>query len=203
MSQKDFATQLSKYVPQGTEDVLSKWIFKYNIQLTISRDRKTKLGDFRTNSQSKLLRVSVNGGLNPYAFLITLTHEIAHAAVHINNRKRVKPHGIEWKLQYQELMIIFFDLKIFPYDIALPLSHYMQNPKASSNADHKLYLALKACDPIDESVILLKDLDEGTEFILQNRLFKKGKKRRTRYSCIDVSSNREYTVNAIAEVLLA
>jgi hypothetical protein len=201
MTKEEYSAELKKYVPEGAASTLTNWIFKHHIQLSIARSRKTKLGDFRTNSNTNTLKISVNGNLNPYAFLITLTHEIAHALVHKKHNRRVKPHGVEWKLEYQNLMLIFFAKNVFPDDIARPLAGYMQNPKASSNADHNLYLALKSYDPIDESVTLLKDLNEGDEFILQNKLFKKGHKRRTRYSCIEVSSNREYTVNALAEVI--
>lgn len=203
MTQQEYAKTLASYIPDGTTDILTKWIFEHNIKLTISRNRKTKLGDFRSDSRNKILRISVNGDLNPYAFLITLVHEIAHALVYKKQGRNIKPHGIEWKIEYQELMLPFFENKNFPDDILLPLSRYMQNPKASSNADRKLYLALRAYDINKEPVTYLQDLEEGAEFILQNKLFRKGKKRRTRYSCVNTSNGREYTVNSLAEVIRA
>ena len=203
MNQQEYTEALSSYVPEGTADILSKWIFDYNIHLKITRDRKTKLGDFRVDSRNDILRISVNGGLNPYAFLITLVHEIAHALVYQNHGRGAKPHGIEWKNNYKQLMLTFFAQNLFPDDIMRPLASYMKNPKASSNADRKLFLALRAYDTDKEHVTYLKDLEEGTEFILQNKLFRKGKKRRTRYSCINISNGREYTVNSLAEVVRA
>jgi len=203
MTQQEYTEALSNYVPDATSEILSKWIFQHEIKLSITRNRKTKLGDFRTNSSNKLLRISVNGDLNPYAFLITLVHEIAHALVHKKHGNRVKPHGIEWKNEYKQLMLIFFAHNIFPDDITRPLAAYMKNPKASSNADRKLFLALRAYDKNSENITYLQDLEEGSEFILQNILFRKGKKRRTRYSCINISNGKEYTVNALAEVLPA
>ena len=200
MTQQEFASSLASYVPNETADILTKWIFQYKIHLTISRDRKTKLGDFRCDSRNNLLRISVNGGLNPYSFLITLVHEIAHALVYIKHKRQAKPHGIEWKNEYKELMITFFAHNIFPDDIARPLASYMRNPKASSNADKPLFLALRTYDEQNETVIYLQELEEGEEFILQNHLFRKGKKRRTRYSCFNIANKREYTVSAFAEV---
>jgi len=201
MTQEEYAKALCEFVPEEVSSILTKWIFKYNIHLTISRDRKTKLGDFRINNRDNLLRISVNGGLNPYAFIITLVHEIAHAVVHIKYRS-AKPHGIEWKKEYQKLMVEIFARNVFPKDINSALANYMRNPKASSNADKRLYMALRKYDDNKHNVIYLQDLEEGTEFILQNRLFRKGKKRRTRFSCIEIGSNREYTVNALAEVII-
>ena len=203
MTQQEYTKALSNYLPDGTAEILSKWIFQHEIKLSITRNRKTKLGDFRTSSKNKLLRISVNGDLNPYAFLITLVHEIAHALVHKKHGNRVKPHGLEWKSEYKQLMLIFFAHNIFPDDITRPLAAYMKNPKASSNADRKLFLALRAYDKNTDSITYLQDLDEGSEFILQKILFRKGKKRRTRYSCVNISNGREYTVNALAEVLPA
>lgn len=201
MTQEEYAKALCEFVPEEVSSILTKWIFEYNIHLTISRDRKTKLGDFRINNRDNLLRISVNGGLNPYAFIITLVHEIAHAVVHIKYRY-AKPHGIEWKKEYQKLMVEIFARNVFPKDINSALANYMRNPKASSNADKRLYMALRKYDDNKHNVTYLQDLEEGAEFILQNRLFRKGKKRRTRFNCIEIGSNREYTVNALAEVII-
>ena len=203
MTKDEYAVTLANYVPKNTADILTSWIYEHNIHLSISRNRKTKLGDFRTDSRNSLLRISVNGDLNPYSFLITLVHEIAHAIVYKTHRRSIKPHGIEWKTEYKQLMLVFFANNLFPDDIARPLASYMKNPKASSNADRELFLSLRAYDKGVEHIIYLQDIEEGAEFILQNHLFRKGKKRRTRYSCTNVSNGREYTVNALAEVVRA
>jgi len=203
MTKEAFESKLIDFVPQRSADILTNWIFEHKIALTITRERKTKLGDFKTKGKNKQLKISVNANLNSYAFLITLVHEIAHALVHKKRGNRVKPHGLEWKNEYKQQMLIFFAHNIFPDDIARPLAAYMKNPKASSNADRKLFLALRAYDENTESITYLQDLDEGSEFILQKILFRKGKKRRTRYSCVNISNGREYTVNALAEVLPA
>ncbi len=203
MTQEEFSEALSTYVPKGSAPMLTEWIYKEKIHLTITQNRKSKLGDFRTDAQDKRLRISVNGDLNPYSFLITLVHEIAHAIVHKKYGRSVKPHGWEWKECYQGLMIELFEIDLFPKELALPLLRYLRNPKASSNADKGLFLALRKFDEQQEEVTYLQDLKEGEEFILNNILFRKGKKRRTRYTCINVSNNRLYTVNALAEVIRA
>jgi len=202
MTKEEFSAQLIDFVPQGSVDILTDWIFEYKIALTISRDRKTKLGDFKTKGRNNQLRISVNANLNPYSFLITLVHELAHALVFKEFGPHTKPHGIEWKNKYQELMFIFFDPNIFPLDIARPLAAYMQNPKASSHSDIRLLKALQKYDHPANKKLHLEDLEEGSLFWLNGRKFTKGKKRRTRYLCIEVKSKKAYSVSGMAEVEL-
>ena len=38
-------------------------------------------------------RISVNGNLNKYSFLITLIHELAHLLTFTQYKNRVDPHG--------------------------------------------------------------------------------------------------------------
>ena len=64
--------QLKQYLPEGSFDEVSDYLEKYKVQLTITRERKTLLGDYRNSFAGKSHRISVNGNLNPYAFLITL-----------------------------------------------------------------------------------------------------------------------------------
>jgi len=97
-------------------------------------------------------------------------------------------------------MLIFFARNIFPDDLARPLAAYMKNPKASSHSDIRLLKALQKYDNSNKSIIRLEDLREGDHFVLNKRSFIKGQKRRTRYSCIEVKTKREYAVSGMAEV---
>ncbi len=200
MTKEEFSNQLVNFVPKGSEALLTDWIFNLKIALTITRNRKTKLGDFRTYNHKSQLKISVNGNLNPYSFLITLVHEIAHALVFKEYGHQTKPHGIEWKNQYKKLMVNFFARNIFPDDITRPLAAYMKNPKASSHSDTRLLKALRNYDILQEELLYLEDLKEGEDFILNGRIFQKGHKRRSRYSCIEINSNREFAVSGMAEV---
>ena len=202
MTKDDFSSQLVNYVPKGSEKLLTDWIFDLKIALTITRNRKTKLGDFRTYNHNSQLKISVNGNLNPYSFLITLVHEIAHALVFKEYGHKTKPHGVEWKYQYKKLMINFFARNVFPDDITRPLAAYMKNPKASSQGDSRLLKALRNYDTDQENILCLEDLNEGEVFSLNGRVFQKGLKRRSRYNCIEINSKREFAVSGMAEVEL-
>src|SRR5690606_22369841 len=124
--------------PEGSFDEVSNYLLQYKVQLTITRERKTVLGDYRNSIAGKNHRISVNGNLNPFAFLITLLHELAHLFTYERFGHRVQAHGAEWKSEFSKLLARFLLKKIFPADIQKTLLKTLQNPAASSCADTAL-----------------------------------------------------------------
>ena len=97
---------LQKFIPPGTFELVIPYFKIHCIHLTISRERKSILGDYRhPTGKNPAHRISVNASLNPYSFLITLLHEIAHMLVFIRFKNTVSPHGKEWKAQFQQILI--------------------------------------------------------------------------------------------------
>src|SRR5690606_14316538 len=123
-------------------------------------------------------------------FLMTLIHEIAHFEAYQNHGRYIKPHGKEWKQTFQRLVLPLLHPQVFPNDVLPLLARHFRNPKASSDSDIKLSLALKQFDrPSDKTYIFVVPL--GSHFKLYNgRVFKKGIKRRTRHEGIEVASGR-------------
>jgi len=199
MTKAEFEKELQKYVPPGFSGTFTDWVFRHNLYITLTHERKTKLGDFKVDQRDNILRISINANLNPWSFVITFTHEVAHALVYIKYGRDTKPHGWEWKSVYQELMIPFFEKDLFPQDIALPLLRYLRNPKASSGSDPDLVRALRKYDG-KADVITVADIAPGDVFILEGRKFRLDKKRRTRYLCTALDNKRQYLVNGIAIV---
>ena len=193
---------IKPFVPTGSESSLARKIVAYRCHLTITKDRKTKAGDYRHPYGKIGHRISVNGSLNTYAFLITLVHEMAHLVNWERHGRRVNPHGKEWKLAFQELMLEYLSAEIFPQDILSVLSLHMKNPKSATVRDLELMRVLRSYDKNSDSV-LLEDLSEGNEFNLGKRTFKKGEKLRKRYRCEEIKSGKIYLVSAIAEVVPA
>lgn len=191
---------LLKYLPEQSIPLVIKWFEEYQFHLRISKKRQTKLGDFRPAQNGKPNRISVNGDLNPFHFLITLTHEVAHASTWIKHTNRVAPHGKEWQRDYSALLNNVIQEVSFPDELKAELHRHIQKPKASSCSDPELYKALKKLDS-DQEIIYLEQLDEGILFQLHGkRVFVKGKKRRSRYECIDQKNGKTYLVSAHAEV---
>ena len=187
------------FVPEGTEKLLAALIVKHRCQLTITRDRKTKAGDYRHPWGKHGHRISVNGSLNRYAFLITFVHELAHLINWENHGRKVLPHGKEWKEAFRNAMIPFLNEQVFPQDVLKQLVRHMRNPPSATVRDIELMRVLRSYDD-RSNTILLEDLPEGTEFILGNRRFIKGERIRKRYRCKQVANGKTYLVSAIAEV---
>jgi len=160
----------------------------------------SKLGDYRAPHRGKPHRISVNKDLNSYAFLITYLHELAHLIVHENYKHKAKPHGAEWKQTFQVLLSEVFGKGIFPNDLEEIIVVSMRNLKANTCTDSKLTMALRRYDE-DSDIIWLNDIPDKTTFSMRNgRVFKKGKKQRTRYRCLETKSNRIYLIHGMAEV---
>ena len=193
---------LPGYVPKNSLPVLQKWFNQRPFELRISKKRTSKFGDFRASTKHFPNRISVNSNLNQYAFLITLTHEFAHLLVWLQHKHKVKAHGTEWKTEFSTLMNVLLSKKIFPQHLAIVLQKHMENPPASSARDINLINELKKYDAPNNAVQLV-EIDEGASFSLHNkRVFIKGKKRRTRYLCKEVSTKKEYLIHGVAEVEL-
>ena len=114
---------------------------------------------------------------------------------------RVKPHGKEWKRNFQHLMLPFLQPSIFPNYMLTPLANYLKNPKASTDSDTKLSLALKE-NIAEEGKNFIFELPINSTFIFKGKLYEKGNKRKTRYECIHLKTNRVYLFNQNAEVIL-
>ena len=173
---------------------------KFSFRTTASR--KTKLGDFRFRSDRTIQTITINADLNPYQFLLTYIHEVAHLHAYVRYGRTIAPHGMEWKATFQRLMLPMLSTEVFPIDLLIPLRKHMSNPKASSSRD--LFL-MKEMSKYDEKssnsdVIFLSDLKPGTRFLLSGREFEKGETRRTRVLCQEVNSGKKYLIAQLAKV---
>ena len=190
---------LERYIPEVAVKPVFELIKINNIHLKIVNERVTRHGDYRKmpNGQHQ---ITVNTNLNTYRFLITLIHEIAHLVAFQKYGRRIKPHGKEWKFTFQQLMLPFIRPEIFPSGLLPLLALHFKNPRATSDTDTKLALALKQYDlPNDKSYIF--EIPLGANFRLYNgKVFKRGNKRVKRYECIELNTGRVYLFNPNAEV---
>ena len=190
---------LEKYIPQASVASVFQLITAHNIYLKIVNERVTRHGDYRKmpNGQHQ---ITVNSNLNAYRFLITLIHEIAHLIAFKKYGRMIKPHGNEWKHTFQQLMLPYIRPEIFPNQLLPYLAIHFKNPKASSDTDAKLSLALKHYDaPNDKNYIF--EIPLGGNFRLYNgKVFKRGKKLVKRYECLEIATGKIYLFNPNAEV---
>jgi hypothetical protein len=196
---KEPLSVLMEYLPDGSFDKVKHLIHSLNIQLTITVKRETILGNYKFNSRKSIHEISVNGNLNPYSFLITFIHEVAHLITFEQYRHRVDPHGKEWKSQYALLLSEFMNDGIFPNELVAQLHQSLRNPPASSCSDTNLLRILKSYDKIPPTH--LEDIEEGKLFRIKDKqTFRKGPKRRTRYECTEILSGKKYLIHGLYEV---
>lgn len=192
---------LSKYIPQPAVPLLATWVMEMNAHLRITRARNSKLGDYRHPYGGEGHRITINHNLNPFAFLITLVHEMAHLTAWNKYKNNVAPHGPEWKNEYKMLMREVVRLGVFPSDVYDALVKYMQNPAASSCSDDGLQRILRRYDTGPKTFEHLEELPENSLFALDNGMvMRKGPKLRKRFKCLEVNSKRYYMVSPLAEV---
>ena len=190
--------KLNAFLPTNSIPLIKKWIEELDIAIKITKRRNTKLGDFRVNRKGEYL-ISINYDLNKYAFLITLTHEIAHAFVWREYKSKVYPHGTEWKNTFKKMMLNFLNSNIFPDDILRGLSKHIKNLKASTSNDYNLSRILKNYDKNPKQTI--DEIPDGSIFsAINGKQFMKIEKLRKRYKCKEIISEKIYFFNPLAIV---
>lgn len=192
---------LQNHIPQAAILQVLQLLKHDSLTITVKNERKTRHGDYKRLPNGKH-QITINANLNHYRFLMTLIHEIAHFEAYQKFGKFIKPHGKEWKHTFQRLMLPFINPQVFPQEVLPLLAQHFKNPKASSDSDSKLSLALKQFDaPNDKTYVF--QVPVGSTFKLYNgRHFKKGNKRTKRYECVEINTGKLYLFNPNAEVQL-
>jgi hypothetical protein len=196
-------SQLQNFLPEGTYEAVLGYLRQYKVHLTVARERKSILGDYRHRTHHDNHRISVNGNLNKYSFLITLLHELAHLLTYEQFGHRVMAHGIEWKKIYAGLSDQFLKHHVFPADVEREIVLSMKNPAASSCAEEGLLRVLRKYDRGENNFHLVEEILPHSMFRTSDgRIFQKGKKLRKRFQCKEVSTGRIYLFSPVYEVEL-
>jgi hypothetical protein len=193
--------RLQDYLPPGTYEPVLDYLRLYKVHLTIARDRKSILGDYRHSTHYTNHRISVNGNLNTWSFLITLLHELAHLLTFEQFGNKVSAHGREWKALYAKILAQFIDHKVFPADIEAALLESLQNPAASTCAEDGLLRVLRKYDAKESQHRLVEEISMDALFRTSDgRIFKKVEKLRKRFKCVEVKTGKVYLFSPVYEV---
>lgn len=187
---------LSLFIPAPALEYCRQLHRQHNFKLIITPPRRTRLGCFSVRPPMQPV-IRMNNDLNPFNFLITYLHEVAHCKVYMTSKKRVAPHGVEWKSSFRDLLMPVLTPLVFPDDVLRLLSRHAMNPSAATGSDAQLYATLKKYDLTTDqktSKIPLLHVKEGEDFVFQTRVFIKGSLRRTRVMCTEKSSSRRFTI---------
>ncbi len=192
-------------LPESTHGYVAELLAIHPVDVRLSRPRRTKLGDHRgPTGLRRRHRISVNIDLNPYAFLTTLLHEIAHATTwesHRGRSRRIRPHGAEWKAEFERILRPVVDGIMLPEDVAAALKRAMRSPAAATCSDRDLMLALSRYDAVDPALVFVEALPVGTIFRTDGgKVFCLGRKLRSRYRCVEQRTGLEYRMHPLYRV---
>ncbi len=194
---------LKKYLPPAVVELSAELIMYYKLHLHIEVERRDRYGDYHPH-MGKGNMITVNHNLNPYEFLVTFIHELAHHTTFLKHGNKVDHHGAEWKAEFRNNMKPFLLLDgAFPDDVKLAVIKHMKSPKYSHSADVNLTKILMKYDKVKD-YITLDELPYGALFKMSNRakiVMKKLEKLRTYTMCISVSDGKMYKVHTLAKVI--
>lgn len=198
-------TAVLQRLPPGVSPLVVPLLDRLPLHVRLARPRRTKLGDHRPPGRgSRLHRISINDDLNPYAFMTTLLHELAHAAVwerHRLARRRILPHGAEWKQAFSETLAPVVGHGLLPADVESALRRAMLRPVAASCSDRHLALALARYDRLEPGLVRAEQLAIGTWFRVDTGMvLRAGRLLRTRRLCVAARTGAEYRVHGLAKV---
>jgi predicted SprT family Zn-dependent metalloprotease len=199
-----FEQILEKHLPQKAVNEAYRLLKKDEISLKIVPPRKTLQGSYRMQTAHRKHLITINNNLNPYAFLITLLHEIAHAHAWVNHK--AKGHQKEWKTCFQQLLNHFIQLDVFPADIQTALEKHVEKITYSDITDINLAKTLRQYDNntiVDEKTITLHEIPKNTVFLHGRIIFRKGETLRKYISCKNLTNNRMYRCHPLMTVRVA
>ena len=192
--------EVLNYIPKTSIFLVENLINEEDLIIKVVKARKTKHGDFRRLIDGSN-QITINHISNPYRFLITLIHELAHFRVNQNLKKRIRPHGIEWKKTFQLMMLPLLNNVIFPDEILSRLAHYLKNPSATTDSNINLVISLSKYDLQENDNMFLLDIPNEDLFQHnEKKIYKKIGKLRKRYICKEIATSKRYLFSPVARV---
>jgi len=187
---------LEKFLPENALPYLKIWFGSYPCHLKITKNRNSKLGDYRKLSD-KSHQITVNGTLEPQLFFFVLTHELAHLIAFEKYGRRISPHGAEWKQTFREMLLE--SLTVYAEDLRPIIQKFSKSPKANFMASPELVKYFHRPEEDDEQTFI-ENLKKGELFEYKKEIFVIEETTKKRYLCKNIKSSRKYYFRNLAQV---
>ncbi len=187
---------LEQYLPANTLPFLKKWFSNFRIHIKITKDRNSKLGDYR-KMPDKSHQITINSSLDRQLFFFVLTHELAHLIAFEKFNNRIAAHGKEWKETFREMLLE--SIEIYTKDLQPIILNFSRNPKANYMASPELVRYFHIENPEDNAVFV-EDLSLNDCFLYKNEEYKILEKRKKLYLCENHVNSKKYLFRPLAKV---
>ncbi|MDH6251646.1 SprT protein [Chryseobacterium sp. H1D6B] len=187
---------LEKYLPQNTFQYLKIWFADYYIHIKITRNRNSKLGDYRKLPDHSH-EITINSTLAPELFFFVLTHELAHLIAFEKYGRRILPHGNEWKETFR--LMLLESLDVYGDDLKPILVKFSKSPKANFMASPDLVKYFHI-ENHDDKLQFIEDLKKGEYFIYRNEKYLLEGLIKKNYLCKNLATGRMYSFKPLARV---
>ncbi|PZU84256.1 MAG: transcription elongation protein SprT [Chryseobacterium sp.] len=187
---------LEQYLPDSTLPFLKKWFADYRIHIRITKDRNSKLGDYR-KMPDKSHQITINSTLDRQLFFFVLTHELAHLLAFEKFNNRISAHGKEWKDTFREMLLESID--IYTADLKPIIFKFSKSPKANFMASPDLVKYFHIDNP-EDSFVFIEDLSINEIFHYKGDEYKILEKKKKLYLCIHLKNSKKYLFRPLAKV---
>lgn len=188
---------LEKYLPQNnTLKYLSIWFSDYYIHIKVTRNRNSKLGDYRKLPDNSH-EITVNSTLTPQLFFFVLTHELAHLIAFEKYGRKISPHGNEWKETFRNMLLE--SLEIYDEELKPIIIKFSKSPKANFMASPDLVRYFHT-EKQDDTLHFIEELQKGEFFIYRNEKYLLEGLVKKNYLCKNLATGRKYSFKPLARV---
>jgi hypothetical protein len=187
---------LEKYLPQNTLDHLRNWFSDHSIHIKITRNRNSKLGDYR-KLRDLSHEITINSTLQPQLFFFVLTHELAHLIAFEKFGRRISPHGNEWKETFRKMLLE--SIEVYEDNLKPIIFKFSKSPKANFMASPDLVKYFHI-ENHDDDEIYIESLVKGDHFLYRNEKYLLEGLIKKNYLCLNLVSGRKYSFKPLARV---
>lgn len=187
---------LEKYLPQNTLHYLKIWFSDYYIHIKVTRNRNSKLGDYRKLPDNSH-EITINSTLVPELFFFVLTHELAHLIAFEKYGRRISPHGNEWKETFRQMLLQSID--VYNENLRPIIVKFSQSPKANFMASPDLVKYFHI-ERQDDALLFIEKLQKGDFFIYRNEKYLLEGLIKKNYLCKNLATGRKYSFKPLARV---
>ncbi|MDR2205949.1 MAG: transcription elongation protein SprT [Flavobacteriaceae bacterium] len=179
---------LQKYLPENTLPFLKNWFGEFYIHIKITRNRNSKLGDYR-KLPDKSHQITVNSTLPSELFFFVLTHELAHLIAFEKYGFRISSHGNEWKNTFREMLLE--SIGVYSQDLKPAILKFSKSPKANFMSSSELVKYFHFNDK-NKNQNLIENIPPGSDFIYKKEKYRLVEKRKKNYLCRNLNTGKSY-----------